>query len=148
MLLHLNTFGPRFSLSSHVNNGIYIILSFLVLLLPFLGLQQSKSVADGTIPLNKLPLERGGVEDGQAAETVVRLVEDVCDVERLVGREGRVRLDVAGHAVDDVRHGLARVGLVGVVVDDRGLVDGAVGAEGPETFVPVDMASSKELVCG
>jgi hypothetical protein len=36
-------------------------------------------------------------------------------------------------------HGHARIGLIGVVVDDGGCVDGAVGAERVKTLVPVNV---------
>jgi hypothetical protein len=39
-----------------------------------------------------------------------------------------VGFDVASHAVDDVRHGDAGIGIVGVVVKDGGFVYGAVCA--------------------
>jgi hypothetical protein len=50
-----------------------------------------------------------------------------------------VALEVAGGTVDEVSHGLAGVGAVGVVVDDGASVDGAIGAEREETLVPVDV---------
>ena len=34
--------------------------------------------------------------------------------------------DVSSYAVDDVRHRHTGVGLVGVIVDNKGFVDGAV----------------------
>lgn len=90
--------------------------------------------------MDKLPRGDRGVLEGELAEAVVDHVEHGGDVEHLLRRrEGRVALDVAGHAVDEVRHGDARVGGVGVVVDDCGGVDGAVGAERQQALVPVNV---------
>lgn len=67
-------------------------------------------------------------------------VEHGGDVQRgLAGVQRAVALDVAGHAVDDVSQGYAGVGVVRVVVDDRGRVDGAGARERPEALVPVDV---------
>jgi hypothetical protein len=46
-----------------------------------------------------------------------------------------VCLDVSCHTVDNVSHRFARVGLVGVVIDNGSLVDSTVGTERPETLV-------------
>ena len=46
--------------------------------------------------------------------------------------------DVAGHPVDNVGHGLARVGVEGVVVDNGGRVDGVVTYR-VETLIPVNV---------
>ena len=76
----------------------------------------------------------------------MRLVKDAGNVERLLGLgELGVALDVAGHTVDDVRDGLAFVCVKGVVVDNGGLIDGAVAAEGKRAFIPVDVAGKKGL---
>ena len=65
--------------------------------------------------------------DGQLAEPVMRLVQHAGDVQRgLIPGKGTVALNVACHAVDDVRQGLTGVGIVRVVVHNRLLVDGAV----------------------
>lgn len=67
------------------------------------------------------------------------MVQDGGDFgQTLAGAELRVALDIAGHAVDNVGHGLAGVGLVSVVVDDGGGVDLAV-SEREKALVPVDV---------
>lgn len=53
-------------------------------------------------------------------------------------------LDVAGHAINDVGHGHAGVGIVSVVVGDRRRVNGAVPGKRPETLVPVDVTNTGE----
>ena len=50
-------------------------------------------------------------------------------------RHGRVSLNIASLAVDDVRHGDAFVGVVGVAVDDGGGVDDAVRGHGEHPVV-------------
>lgn len=93
------------------------------------------------IATDQLPLESSLVEDGELAETVVDLVQQGGDVgQTLAVAEFAVALNVAGHAVDDMGDGLAVVGVVGVVVDDGGGIDGTVGSQRIETLVPVDVA--------
>nr|POE86430.1 hypothetical protein CFP56_46614 [Quercus suber] len=125
-------------------DGDFPLMKVFVCILhdPMLSLEQRQLVADALpVAAHKLPGQARGVVHGQLAEAVVLLVEDGGEVERLLaGGQGGVGFDVAGHAVDDVRHGRARVGAVGGVVDDRRRVDGAVGAERPEPLVPVDVA--------
>jgi hypothetical protein len=53
-------------------------------------------------------------------------------------------LDVAGHSIDNVGHGHAGVGVVGVVVSDRRRVNGAVPGKRPETLVPVNVTITGE----
>lgn len=104
-------------------------------------LQQRQRITNlAIIAADVLPLQGSGADDSQLAEAEVLVVEDGGDVLlALTGAELAVALDVAGGTVDEVSHGLAGVGAVGVVVDDGGSVDGTVGAEGEETLVPVDM---------
>lgn len=54
-------------------------------------------------------------------------------------------LDVSCHTVDNVSEGFTGVGLVSVVVDDGCRVNGAVCAERPEAFVPVDVARDVQV---
>ena len=49
-------------------------------------------------------------------------------------------LDVACHAVDKMSHGDAGIGIIGVRVDNRRVVNGAAGGEGPHALVPMNMA--------
>lgn len=68
------------------------------------------------------------------------LIKDGGDVKDTLARGQRaMRLDVASHTVDNMRHGDTRVGVVGVVVDDRASVDGLIGTQRIETLVPMDM---------
>ncbi len=68
-------------------------------------------------------------------------VQDGRDVERgLAWVQNGVRLDVAGHTIDDMRHGLAGIRVESVVVDDGSGVDGLVGTEREQPLVPMDMA--------
>ena len=72
------------------------------------------------------------------------LIEDGGDVEdALAGGQRAMRLDVASHTVDDMRHGDTRVGIVGVVVDDGAGVDGLISPERVETLVPVNMTAGR-----
>jgi hypothetical protein len=50
-----------------------------------------------------------------------------------------VALNVACHAVYEVGHGDAGIGVVGVSVDNRGVVNDAAGGERPHALVPMDM---------
>jgi hypothetical protein len=78
--------------------------------------------------------------NSQLAEAVVRLVQDAGNVQRRRARgKGAVTLNVASHTIDDVSHGLAGVGVKGVVVDNRALVDGAVGAKGEGSLIPMNV---------
>ena len=73
------------------------------------------------------------------------LIEDGGDVEDTLARGQRtMRLDVASHTVDYMRHGHTRVGVVGVVIDDGASVDSLVGTQRIETLVPVDMAGGQK----
>jgi hypothetical protein len=77
------------------------------------------------------------------------LIQDVCDVlDGLVGIKEAMGFHVPCHACSYMRQRGPRVCEVGVVIDDRGGVDGAVGAERPETFVPVDVSERGNKVNG
>lgn len=105
-------------------------------------LQQCQGITNGSIiSANEFPLQLLLTDHGQLAEAVMRLVKDGSDIsETLPLAELAVALQITRHAVDDVSHGLARVGVVGMVVDDRASVNGAVCPERKEAFVPVDVA--------
>lgn len=107
-----------------------------------LALDQRQFITNRTIiTTDKLPLDRLLVDYTELAEAKVLRVKHRSDIgDLLAGAQRAVRLDVACHAVDQVRHRRAWVGAVGVCVDDRGLVDGAVGAERVETLVPVNVS--------
>ncbi len=49
-------------------------------------------------------------------------------------------LDISGHAINDVSHGYTRVGVIRIVVEDRGRVNGAIASKWPETLVPMNVA--------
>lgn len=71
----------------------------------------------------------------------MRIIKHSSDVERNLTRvKSAVAFDVACHSVDDMGHRDTGVGVVGVVVEDRRLIDGRVHAEREETFIPVDVA--------
>lgn len=93
-------------------------------------LKQHKLITNRSIiSSHKRPLERSSIEDSELAESVMRLVENSGNVrDSLICRQRAVGFDVASHAVDDVRHGDAGIGIVGVVVKDGGFVYGAVCA--------------------
>lgn len=106
------------------------------------ALDEGEVITAGAVrALDKVPGQDSLVDDVELGETVVGPVENGRDVENVRARgEGGVRFNVTGHTVDDVSHGLARVGPVGVVVDDGAHVDGTVVANGEDTLVPVDVA--------
>lgn len=90
------------------------------------------------------PLKSGGVDNVELAESEVGEVQNIGDVQwALAGVQSAVAFDVSGHTVDDVGDGLAGVGVVGVVVDDRGKIDSAVGTKREETLIPVDVSIEK-----
>lgn len=107
-------------------------------------LQQPKRIPNSTITTtNILPLQSCRVDNRHLAEPVFLRVQHGGHVrQRLSLAELAVALDIARHAVDDVGHGLAGVGAVGVVVHNGGVVDGAVLAEGVQALVPVNVAGA------
>lgn len=113
-------------------------------------LQKGQRVTNSAIiATDQLPLESSLVEDSQLAEAVMDLVQQGGDVgQTLAVAEFAVTLDVAGHAVDDMGDGLAVVGIVRVVVDDGGGIDGAVGSQRIETLVPMDVTEFVSGKCG
>lgn len=93
------------------------------------------------ITTDKLPCECLGVLDGEFAETKVCRIQKCGEIGETLSRaEFAVALNVTSHAVDQMGHGMALVGVVGIVVDDRGAVNGTVGTKWDKAFVPVDMA--------
>lgn len=110
-------------------------------------LNQPERVARRAIvTANVLPLQRSGVHHGHLAESVLLRVQNSSDVgQALAAAELAVTLDVACHTVDDVGHGRAGVGVVGVLVHDRGRVDGTVCAERVQALVPVDVTTGKTM---
>lgn len=144
-----NTWLTKFG-SSYIYNNILCINSssredhLLIVLARLVAsrLQQHQRIANLAITAaDVFPLESSGVKDGQLAEAVVLVVENGSDVLlALAGAELAVALNVSGRAVDEVSHGLSGIGVVGVVVDNGGSVDGTVHAEREETLVPVDVA--------
>lgn len=111
------------------------------LVVPTSRLQQHQRIGNlAVISADVLPLESSRVNDRQLGEAKVLGVEDGSDVLlTLSGAEHAVALDIASGTVDDVSHGFAGVGTVGVVVDNGCSVDGTVVAEREETLVPVDV---------
>ena len=62
------------------------------------------------------------------------------DVERgLAWVQNGVRLNVAGHSVDDMCHGFSRVRVERAVVDNGAGVDSLVGTEREQALIPVDV---------
>ena len=58
------------------------------------------------------------------------LVKNSGDVQDLLrSTQGAVAFNVAGHTINDVGHGHTVVGVVGIVVDNRGLVDRSVNSQ-------------------
>lgn len=110
-------------------------------LLAVARLHQPKVITNRAIvTTDVLPLQSSGIDNRDLAETILARVQDGGDVaQTLTGAQLAVTLDVSGHAVDDMGHGCSSIGLVGVVVDDRGSVD-LVVAKGEEALVPVDVA--------
>lgn len=94
-------------------------------------LQQPQMVANRAIgTAHKFPLKSGLVEYSHLAETVVHGIKNSSDVlNALTITQSAVTFDVTGHTVDDVGHGCAGVCVVGIVVNNGGLVDGAVRSE-------------------
>jgi hypothetical protein len=107
-------------------------------------LEQHKFISDRSIlSKNKLKPESGSVEDGELIESVVFRIKDSGDIQNTPAQFA-VAFNVSSHAVDDVRHRYAFAGIVGVVVDDRGCVDGAIHREREHTLVPVNMTKMKK----
>ncbi len=50
-------------------------------------------------------------------------------------------LDVSSHTINDMSHGYTRVGVISIVVQDRGRVNGAAASKWPETLVPMNVAN-------
>ena len=124
-----------------------ILVVLLVVSLENFGvarLEQHKFISDRSIiSKNKLKPEGGSVEDGELTESVVFRIKDSGDVQNTPAQFA-VAFNVSSHAVDDVRHRHAFVGIECVVVDDRGCVDGAVYREREYTLVPVNMTKMKK----
>lgn len=94
------------------------------------------------ITADKLPLDLLLTQHSKLTDAEVRGVQQGSDIlEALALAELTVALDIASHSVNDVGDGFARVGAVGMVVDDRRRIDGSVGAEGVHALVPVDVAA-------
>ena len=107
-------------------------------------LEQDKFISDRSIiSKNKLKPEGGSIEDGELIESVVFRIKDSGDVQNTPAQFA-VAFNVSSHAVDDVRHRHAFVGIVGVVVEDRGCVNGAIHREREQTLVPVNMTKMKK----
>jgi hypothetical protein len=111
-------------------------------------LEQQKFISDRSIiSKNKLKLEGGSAEDGELIQSVMFRIKDSGDVQNTPAQFA-VAFNVSSHAVDDVRHRHAFVGIVGVVVDNGGCIDGAVHCEREHTLVPVNMTKMKKKVSG
>ena len=54
-----------------------------------------------------------------------------------------VALDVACHAVGDVSHGDAGISVVGVSIDNRGVINCAARRERPHALVPMNMTGER-----
>ena len=125
------------------------VILVVLLVVPFVPLgvarlEQHKFISNRSIiSKNKLPLEGGSVEDGELTETVVFRIKDSGDVQNTPA-QFTVAFNVSSHAVDDMRHRHASVGIVGVVVDDRGCVNSAVHREREQTLVLVNMTKMKK----
>ena len=124
-----------------------ILVVLLVVPLVLFGvarLEQHKFISDRSIiSKNKLKLEGGSVEDGELTESVVFRIKDSGDVQN-TPTQFAVAFNVSSHAVDDVRHRHASVSIVGIIINDRGCVDGAVYREREYTLVPVNMTKMKK----
>lgn len=107
-------------------------------------LQQCQGITNGSIvSTDEFPLQLLLAQNGQLAEAVMRLVKDGSDVSKTLSlAELAVALQVTRHAVHEVGHGLAGVGVIGMVVDNRVRVNGTICAEREEAFVPVDVATN------
>lgn len=68
-------------------------------------------------------------------------VKDGSNVQRTLASVQRaMTLDIAGSTIDDMCHGLAWVGVVGIVVDNGGRVYFPTACEGPEAFIPMNVS--------
>lgn len=109
-------------------------------------LTQGQIVTNRPITADKLPLNLLLTQHSKLTDTKVRGVQQSSDIlEALALAELTVALNVTSHSVDDVGDGFARVGAVGVIVDNRRRIDGAVGAEGIQALVPVDVTASVSI---
>lgn len=107
-------------------------------------LEQNKFVSDRSIVSKNKPKPKGSsVEDSELIESVVCHIKDSGDVQNTPAQFA-VAFNISSHAVDNVRHGHAFVGIEGVVVDNRGCVDVAVHREREYTLVPVNMTKMKK----
>ena len=106
-----------------------------------LPLQQRELITKRSIAtLDELPRHFLLIVNSKLAEAKVPLVQHIGKVELLlIVAQHAVTLNIASHTVDNVRHRHARVGIVSVLVLDRGHVDSAV-AHWKHALVPVDMA--------
>jgi len=103
-------------------------------------LDQSKLVGNCAVQAeHELELHHSRVKEGDSVEAIMRRVE--VSRRREDGRavELTVAFNVACHAVDEVSHGDAGIGVVSVSVDNRSVINGAAGGERPHALVPMDM---------
>ena len=106
-------------------------------------LEQYKFISDRSIlSKDKLKLEAFGI-DGELIESVIFRIKNSSDVQKF-SAQFAVAFNVSSHAVDDVRHRYAFVGIIGVIVDDGGCVNGAIRREREQTLVPVNVAKMKK----
>jgi hypothetical protein len=83
----------------------------------------------------------------ELAEAVVLEVKDSGDVQgRLTRVQRAMALNVTGHTIDNMRHGHAGVGVISVVVDDRGRINVAGLSKGPETLIPMNVTKGVRKV--
>lgn len=92
------------------------------------------------IPLDPSPTQLLGTQNRQPSKPIVLIVQ-----ERSIGLNGvpiqrTMTLNVSCCAIDNVRDTLARVGAVRVVVNHRAGIDGPVGTQRQQSFIPVDVA--------
>ena len=62
-----------------------------------------------------------------------------------IGSEDGMRLNVPGLTVSDVNKRFTRVDLVGMVIENGGIIDGPVDAERPHALVPMDVSGARKL---
>ena len=113
---------------------------------PLLLLQQRQLITHTAIfTLDELPSSRSR-GNLQLAESIISCIQHSSNVENgLVRRQFTMRFDISSHSIDDVSDRFAFVGVVSVVILDGSSVDGAVGAKGEETLVPMDVAGKVSI---
>jgi hypothetical protein len=72
-------------------------------------------------------------------------IKDSSDVQNTPGQFA-MAFNVSSHAINDMRHRHACVGMIGVVIDDGRCVDGPVHREREQSLVPMNMTNGEKGV--